>query len=503
MLRRALLLASACFVAALPLSGASAESYIDYEKSVGQVNGADTINLIVEATSDGGYVVGGQTIECHKAKTGVLMSVDESEYDVVPLEECAGKDLPHDEGVDSTSPPLLSPYCAIDSSYEGLGVLSEDNDDEYSYDYSCVDYIAKMTKDGAKEWLTTIRDGGRPIAVGEVDGGGYRMIAGDHVYRFGNNGVFINYLNIPNANNIIFAALNPDGSFVYGNGVNIYYNDNTLENGGALVTEDSGLEYYPNMHRSGAGYVIDYCFRGYITDPFKCETLDTSKDLKEIRSRTFEGVDNSADVHVISSNAHGDVMIEYFDSNEKAHYASFDKNGKKIGENDNLSGAFGDMDRVMPLKDYVMIEASDETIFSATKKMVQFNRDLTVRFEYYGEGGELIADAAQLKDNSLVGVGMAWKGSTKIPVTGDVNGGYLRLTDEKPAEKPAEEPADEPKEEDEEGEKEAKPEEPIAVVEQPEEKNPNTFDGIYFPIALFGAILLSSVAVAKRSFARR
>ena len=28
------------------------------------------------------------------------------------------------------------------------------------------------------------------------------MIAGDRVYRFGNNGVFINYLNIPNAEHI-------------------------------------------------------------------------------------------------------------------------------------------------------------------------------------------------------------------------------------------------------------------------------------------------------------
>ena len=491
-------------MAALPLSGAFAESYIDYEKSVGQVNGADTINLIVEATSDGGYVVGGQTIECHKVKPIVVRSVavDEPEYEVVPLEECAGSDLPHGEGVDSTRSSLLSSYCAISGSNERLNILNEDNDDEFFYDYSCVDYIAKMTKDGVKEWLTTIRYGGHPIAVGEVDGGGYRMIAGNRVYRFGNDGVFIDYLVIPNADNIFFAALNADGSFVYGNGVNIYYNDNTLENGDALVVEDSNLEYYSNMLRSGAGYVIEHCLRGDITALSKCEILDASKDLKEIGSRTLEGIDNSVDIHVISSNTYGDVMIEYFDSSDKEHYVSFDKNGKKIGENDNLSGAFGDMNRVTYLKDFVMIEASDGAIFSPTKKMVQFNRDLTVRFEYYGEGGELIADVAQLKDNSLVGVGMAWKGSTKIPVTGDANGGYLRLTDEKPAEKPAEEPADEPKEE--EGEKEAKPEEPIAVVERPEEKNPNTFDdGICFPIALFGAILLSSVAVAKRSFARR
>lgn len=48
----------------LPVANVFAIDPLDYAKSVGSIGGADTINWAVEATSDGGYVVGGQTVGC-------------------------------------------------------------------------------------------------------------------------------------------------------------------------------------------------------------------------------------------------------------------------------------------------------------------------------------------------------------------------------------------------------------------------------------------------------
>ena len=61
--------------AILPFGGASATSVVDYEKSIGQVDGADTVNWVVEATDDGGYVVGGQTILCYKVNPELMPAV--------------------------------------------------------------------------------------------------------------------------------------------------------------------------------------------------------------------------------------------------------------------------------------------------------------------------------------------------------------------------------------------------------------------------------------------
>ena len=56
-------------VGLLSASGAFASS-LDYAMSVGQVEMGDTVNYVIEATSDGGYIAGGQTIQCFKIEYG-------------------------------------------------------------------------------------------------------------------------------------------------------------------------------------------------------------------------------------------------------------------------------------------------------------------------------------------------------------------------------------------------------------------------------------------------
>ena len=95
-------------VGLLSTTGVFASS-LDYAKSVGQVDMADTGNFVIEATSDGGYVVGGQTVQCFKQawagpvnsldgnlKPATLMAQPASGYirktvygEVAPMEECA------------------------------------------------------------------------------------------------------------------------------------------------------------------------------------------------------------------------------------------------------------------------------------------------------------------------------------------------------------------------------------------------------------------------------
>lgn len=50
----------------LAASSAFAVDLLDYANSVGQVDEADTVNWVIGATSDGGYVAGGQTVQCFK-----------------------------------------------------------------------------------------------------------------------------------------------------------------------------------------------------------------------------------------------------------------------------------------------------------------------------------------------------------------------------------------------------------------------------------------------------
>ncbi|MDO4219895.1 MAG: hypothetical protein Q4D22_01555 [Candidatus Saccharibacteria bacterium] len=74
MKKRAILGVSALLaVAVLPVANVfAADSALDYANSIGQIENGDTINRVVEATSDGGYIVGGQTVGCIKYELEII-----------------------------------------------------------------------------------------------------------------------------------------------------------------------------------------------------------------------------------------------------------------------------------------------------------------------------------------------------------------------------------------------------------------------------------------------
>ena len=75
----------------LPAVSVFAVDPLDYAKSVGSIGGADTINWVVEATSDGGYVVGGQTMGCYRHEDGVALAsahADNDDGELVEWSKC-------------------------------------------------------------------------------------------------------------------------------------------------------------------------------------------------------------------------------------------------------------------------------------------------------------------------------------------------------------------------------------------------------------------------------
>ena len=210
--------------------------------------------------------------------------------------------------------------------------------------------------------------------------------------------------------------------------------------------------------------------------------MDASKNLGTTKERNLAGVTNP---FLISANKNGDVIVGYTNEDNKPVLVSFDKNGEKLGEY--TGAAVEDFAKAgRGYKDFAVgvIDANagpgiptTTGVVAPVAKIIKFNRDMSIRYEYTGSGNEFIADVAELNDKSLAGVGLAVKGSTTIPVTGDANGGYLRLvanTTTKPASTTTE-----------------------------KVKNPKTFDGIDVPAIAGGALLLGFGAFLRKHLMRR
>lgn len=182
----------------LAASSAFAVDPLDYANSVGQVDEADTVNWVIGATSDGGYVAGGQTVQCFKQANMVETFSSyggrggSGDYaDAVSMLECVEYFEEHpDEVWWNKEESLVNQICGSGGSVEKLTDSSVETfsgggsveaftagrgaADGY-YFYSCVDYITKIKQNGDKEWLTTLDTGETPIAVGETNGD-YRLI---------------------------------------------------------------------------------------------------------------------------------------------------------------------------------------------------------------------------------------------------------------------------------------------------------------------------------------
>ncbi len=448
-------------MAILPFSGlVSAASSVDYEKSVGQVDGADTINWVVEATDDGGYVVGGQTIVCYKGITGSTDQLSDYAPERVSIDECIEyhkqqySSFDEESFADAVNNSYIANMCGFHHGLiiTSIGTMPKDGtlaEDEVYYYGQCVDYIAKFKSSGSKEWLTTVDNGSKPIAVRKV-GNNYRMLLNDgSLYTFSGNGVEQPDVKlIQNCGEI--AYLNEDGSLIalnYESKKISYYDAN-----GTFVRDFGDNLLEASIYPTESGYVIGKMTYDSVDgeDIFDIKIYDVSKDLGSWSERELEYQVGVGILRLITANKGGAVIIAV-DNNIDNKYdklIAFNKNGKKIDELDGYSEADGRW--LIGYKDFAIgittnrIEQTDQ--IEPIVKIIKFDDDLTIKYEYKGSGNEYIADVAELIDESLAGVGIATKGSSKMPVTGDANGGYLRLVakqDSTPAS--SERPVDNPK----------------------------------------------------------
>ena len=481
--------------AMLPFSGiASAASVVDYEKSIGQVDGADTINWVVEATDDGGYVVGGQTIGCYKAEM-MVSSTDDTDSELnmslawvpagaekVDYEKCveyyASHSDPEVNGNINDSQSVLEEYCLSSNlksrgsrgSDFGLRLSADDGeDDEYFYTLSCIDYIAKFKKNGTKEWLTVIADDSRPIAVKKINDGTYRLLTDQSkLYTFNTSGV--EGLNTPLDAGHDKAFFNNDGSFIGRDGGYLAYYKANGALGDSAGPDNQNMWFDVLLPAGTDKYVAIGC-----TDASTpvCKVYDINKDLSSIKARDLKDFDAN-DFFLISANKQGDVILSVSKEGKNDFY-SFDEDGNQLGK---ITDVGFDQENVWPYKDFAvgLVSGVDDENIGVTTKIIKYNRDLSVRYEYTGGGHEMINDVAELNDKSLVGVGVAFNGSTNIPVTGSANGGYLRLV--------------------------AQGDESDAT-NRPDVKNPKTWDAVDTVATIGGVALLGFGIFLRRNLSRR
>ena len=501
-------------VGLLSASGAFASS-LDYAMSVGQVEMGDTVNYVIEATSDGGYIAGGQTIQCFKIMNGggALYDRYESgggwirnrvEGEVVPMADCeeyysmyggpksAGNELKsYRKKVDSPAPVAIKAadrdddgmglnfydYCefpyrgendeksAKNVGYRSNGVLSAitataptmrlaelDPDADY-YTYTCVDYAAKFKQDGTKEWLTTIRNGDIPVAVGET-ASDYRLLTNrGMLYTFaktnGDEGLTAS-TGVPSAED---AIINPNGTTVVVSEGDIVL----LGSNGAVTKEleevDTDTEwsnylarssYSKPLVRTSDGFIIvkeeekktgvdddGHDVWEYGASIVKVSTdLGTTTPLLTFDEDDLEILDGPIEVLTADNDGNYALLAPIYDedSDQTVYFVvSVDKDGNAIAGT-TLEELVGDaesssQDQEMPLfvDNFTLVDTNGQ-------KLVRLTTELTEIDNYPLADGEMIYDAVSLTDGSLAAVGRSSTSTDNYTVDGNMNGTYLRLT---------------------------------------------------------------------------
>ncbi len=290
-------------VGLLSATGAFASS-LDYAKSIGQIDMGDTVNYVVEATSDGGYVAGGQTIQCFKGGNGSQATTESfvgglkpallsnNRYisgnigEVVPMSECeeayANSSAPNPsksvnaENGNKVDAPIvrqsasirlaeiegphftIDDFCESDSPKSGLDVSAilgpvsvrlADYDPGAAYNVRCVDYIAKFKQDGAQEWLNVILDSSKPVAVGETSSD-YRLLTRrGSLYTFTKADGAENLASQIETSYVYDAIINNDGTtttYDSNNGVAVYAPSGSLKKSLGDSTATTNDDYYAN-----------------------------------------------------------------------------------------------------------------------------------------------------------------------------------------------------------------------------------------------------------------
>ena len=388
---------------------------LDYVESIGQVEASDTINYVIEATSDGGYVVGGQIVQCNMAEGGD----PSAKGGTATLGDCLG------DGDD-----IAFGACEADSN----GLKGDDGD----YEMTCLNYIAKFKQDGTKEWLSVIDDSVFPVAVGETNTDYRLLTTAGTLYTFAKaNGAEGSSLSVE-IDNIEDAIINNDGTIAYSRdgGIGLLAADGSIAKT-LLDSEDEG--YYTKgakvsraLVRSGDSFVIMHW------NDNNEGIVKVSNDLNtitEILSFDWTEVVNETgliEFDVLSADEDDNVLVgAYYDDLDSGSYGvmivSINKDGEIVAAKtvDELLGipsnSYNGWDPMLRFLD-------DYTVSNpASGEILRLAPDLTVIDSIDLAESEIIYDATLLTDKSMAAVGRSSISTNNYTVDGGINGTYLRI----------------------------------------------------------------------------
>lgn len=484
MKKRAILSVGASMAAVLLTSGSVfAAEGLDYAKSLGQVDMGDTVNYVIEATSDGGYVAGGQTIQCFKIvyderggrATDGSWLLEHGE--VAPMEECfeyMSQEAPSRGDADDESYTInFYDYCENPREhinvYNGnaIGGRSDvslsvaepeapvvrlaDYDDSAYYGFSCVDYIAKFKQDGTKEWLSTIKDNNIPVAVGETNSD-YRLLTQrGTLYTFaktsGDEGLSsqfdVDVINdaIINKNGTTTVAIDGTFGLIGANGqVSKILENHSSEDGvdfyGGELAE---TEVSKPLVRSDDGFITVHLVQerhvdeetGDVSYTGTYSIVEISTDLNTVTpivESSMEEILESGEAMVpMSADQDGNivVLVEDIEGGSAPYIASVNKDGEVVATK-TLDEFFGTIDENEPenlplvLDNFIVVNPAD-------KSLMHFSPQLEVTNTYNLSEGEMVYDAVSLTDGSTAAVGRASASTDNYTVDGGMNGTYLRI----------------------------------------------------------------------------
>lgn len=488
-MKRALLGTSALLLTlAMPVSSVFASDVLDYANSIGSIEGSDTINYVVEATSDGGYIVGGQAMKCIRVdlskiprdetpvnKAGVSAPIWEEFPDaaeVVGMSEC----LENASGPKKESKTASMGVDSFCESFDMANLIGEatdeakaegDEDPDYKFYVSCIDYVAKFKKDGAKEWLTTINDSNRPVAVGESPND-YRMITKrSKLYTFaktnGEEGISTTFSSYNYTGD---AIIYDDGSFITdGDGVEKYNKNGQLDE--FLEDEEGVVNYYFDgemKHNDDVIVIYGEKNMGGVegAQDWQSAVFVTDKNFSEITQITDY---SSNRPYVITVTESGNVIVSENCTQDGCDINMYDGEGEKVKEiaQEDLE-KFGDFEFI----DNNIVVDYD------TNKVYYVDDDLNIIAEHQFSEGEMPRDFATLDDGSIVTVGSGTASTDNYDIEGGQNGLQFRFILAKQGDTD-------------------KPDQP---------SNPSTFDGVRV-FAMIGSVTLLGGAVMLKKFARR
>ena len=467
----------------LAASSAFAVDLLDYANSVGQVDEADTVNWVIGATSDGGYVAGGQTVQCFKQANMIETFSSyggrggSGDYaDAVSMSECVEYFEEYPDAVWwNKEESLVSQICGHSGGSVEMFAAGRGAAEGYYY-YSCVDYITKIKQNGDKEWLTTLDTGEMPVAVGETNGD-YRLITErGEVYTVNKSDGADGIVGSISSNYSYFddAIVNKDGTTIadsrWDGGVTLYAAN------GSVVRRMRDLNVKPDdvgdqvvhyiepgmiegavkpLVKSADGGILAARYVATVSEideegepeysDARLEIVKLSSDLRTatpVVTITAEDAEESGiDIVLpISSDSDGNIMAFTSIYNEESgssetYVVSYDKTGKQLAAKkvqDVLGITDEQMEEMMDDPDVYASKApkvlSEFTVMDPiNNKLRRLSPQLTDVYSYALAEGETINDVTALTDSSLAGVGGSTKSTTNYAVTGAMNGTYLRL----------------------------------------------------------------------------